>query len=197
MGTRRSGGFRGLATRVLGFMGMGPRPRDVTSEDAVMPVGPEVAEGGPGFERRDADVSLITRALVAFAVVGFIGSALLWFGFNFMASFITPPAPTSPLETIQQAPPGPQLQVTPVGDQRAYIASENARLDQYGWVNQQQGVVRIPIEEAMKLTLQRGLPTRPNAAPPAPDGPGNIDEGRDLDSEGGAPPGSEATAESR
>ena len=33
-------------------------------------------------------------------------------------------------------------------------------LDSYGWVDKNAGIVRIPIDEAMKLTLQRGLPTR-------------------------------------
>ena len=30
-------------------------------------------------------------------------------------------------------------------------------LDSYGWVDKDAGVVRIPIEEAMKLTVERGL----------------------------------------
>ena len=34
-------------------------------------------------------------------------------------------------------------------------------LDSYGWVDKNAGVVRIPIDEAMKLTLERGLPARP------------------------------------
>ena len=33
----------------------------------------------------------------------------------------------------------------------------------YGWVDQQAGVVRIPIDRAMELLAQRGLPTRPQA----------------------------------
>jgi hypothetical protein len=33
-------------------------------------------------------------------------------------------------------------------------------LDNYGWVDKNAGIVRIPIDEAIRLTLQRGLPTR-------------------------------------
>jgi hypothetical protein len=40
-------------------------------------------------------------------------------------------------------------------------ADEDERLNNYGWVDEDAGIVRIPISEAMKLTLQRGLPTRP------------------------------------
>ena len=38
--------------------------------------------------------------------------------------------------------------------------SEDELLTVYGWVDKNAGIVRIPIDEAMKLTLQRGLPAR-------------------------------------
>ncbi|MCA1555006.1 MAG: hypothetical protein LC737_11585, partial [Chloroflexi bacterium] len=31
----------------------------------------------------------------------------------------------------------------------------------YGWVDQSAGITHIPIERAMELLLERGLPTRP------------------------------------
>ena len=40
---------------------------------------------------------------------------------------------------------------------------EEQTLHSYGWVDQQAGVVRIPIDRAMELLAQRGLPTRPQA----------------------------------
>jgi hypothetical protein len=36
-------------------------------------------------------------------------------------------------------------------------------LEGYGWVDREAGVVRVPIERAMELLLERGLPTRPEA----------------------------------
>ena len=44
-------------------------------------------------------------------------------------------------------------------------ATENAVLTTYGWVDRQKGLVRIPIDRAMELLLQRGLPARPSATP--------------------------------
>jgi hypothetical protein len=46
---------------------------------------------------------------------------------------------------------------------------EVQRLNSYGWVDQQAGIARIPIDRAMALLAQRGLPTRPQAgvAPPS------------------------------
>ena len=47
---------------------------------------------------------------------------------------------------------------------------EDASLAGYGWIDQSGGIVRIPIERAKELLLQKGLPTR-SAAPPAVPGP--------------------------
>ena len=45
---------------------------------------------------------------------------------------------------------------------------EEERLHSYGYVNKEAGIVHIPIEDAMRLTLERGLPTRTeDAAHPA------------------------------
>jgi hypothetical protein len=40
---------------------------------------------------------------------------------------------------------------------------EDGLLDSYGWVDENAGTVRIPIERAMDLLVQRGLPVRPQA----------------------------------
>ena len=45
-------------------------------------------------------------------------------------------------------------------DLRDLRTAEDEQLKSYGWVDRNGGVVRIPIDEAMKLTLQRGLPAR-------------------------------------
>jgi hypothetical protein len=45
---------------------------------------------------------------------------------------------------------------------------EDAILTTYGWVDRQAGVVRIPIDVAMKQVLEEGFPVRqPDSAPPA------------------------------
>lgn len=74
-------------------------------------------------------------------------------------------APQFPLAVGQQnrLPPEPRLQTNPREDLRALRASEDATLGGYGWVDRNQGIVHIPIDEAMKITLQRGLPARQGA----------------------------------
>jgi hypothetical protein len=57
----------------------------------------------------------------------------------------------------------PQLQVSPRLDLSEFRAREDEQLTNYGWVNRSAGVVRVPIERAMELVLQRGLAVRTNA----------------------------------
>jgi hypothetical protein len=56
---------------------------------------------------------------------------------------------------------GPNLMTQhPLEEMKHLRDSWDKQLTSYGWVNEQSGVVRIPIEDAKKLLLQRGLPTR-------------------------------------
>lgn len=54
--------------------------------------------------------------------------------------------------------PPPQLQLDPARDLAAFREAERQRLSTYGWVDRSRGVVRIPLERALSLTLERGLP---------------------------------------
>lgn len=65
--------------------------------------------------------------------------------------------------------PQPQLENNETIDIDKFRLREAQTLNSYGWVDQDAGVVRIPIDRAMELVAQRGLPTRPQAgvAPPS------------------------------
>ena len=66
----------------------------------------------------------------------------------------------SPLAATRQPPAEPRLQVSPAQDLRETRAAEEALLHRYGWVDRAAGVVHIPIQQAMELLLQRGLPVQ-------------------------------------
>jgi hypothetical protein len=67
-----------------------------------------------------------------------------------------------PLKYPGAAFPDPRLE----SDERTQLnnirLSEEQKLNSYGWVDQKAGTVRIPIERAMDLLVQRGLPTHPS-----------------------------------
>lgn len=60
--------------------------------------------------------------------------------------------------------PDPRLET----DERTQLdkirLAEEQKLSSYDWVDQKAGTVRIPIERAMDLLVQRGLPVRPQEA---------------------------------
>jgi len=57
----------------------------------------------------------------------------------------------------------PRLQISPKADMEVFRAREEAELNSYGWVDRTAGVARIPIDRAMDLLLQKGLPVRSGA----------------------------------
>jgi hypothetical protein len=57
--------------------------------------------------------------------------------------------------------PEPRLLTSEPTALRQLRTQEQETLHSYGWVNEQAGVARIPIDEAKKLLLERGLPVRP------------------------------------
>ncbi|WP_428305952.1 hypothetical protein [Lacipirellula sp.] len=62
------------------------------------------------------------------------------------------------------APPGPLLQVAERLDLRLYRASQEKQIHETAWVDRDRGIVRIPIERAIEITAERGLPDWPPVA---------------------------------
>jgi len=63
---------------------------------------------------------------------------------------------------------GPRLQVDDERDLLEMHRMEEPKLHGYVWVNKDQHVVQIPVERAMEILVQRGLPNVPAAKPAAP-----------------------------
>lgn len=60
--------------------------------------------------------------------------------------------------------PNPKLEEDERGQLNSIVINEEKTLYSYGWVDEKTGTVRIPIERAMDLIVQRGLPVRPQGA---------------------------------
>jgi hypothetical protein len=110
-------------------------------------------------EHRDIPVKVIGKYMAVLLIMGVlivlvVGVMWRYFGAN------QPEAALSPFYGPRELPPTPRLQIEPRNDLRTYLENEQRRLSTYGWVDQNAGVVHIPIERAMDLLLERGLPTR-------------------------------------
>jgi len=84
----------------------------------------------------------------------------------------------------QRVPPVPRLQQFPRNELYTFRNEERGRLESYGWESKAAGTVHIPIEEAMKLMVERGLPAQAtDAAQPAVVGmmPADSSAGRTLE----------------
>ena len=126
--------------------------------------------GNGGFEREDLGAKPIIAFVVTVIVLGVFVYYAIWGMFRVLDKQITKDQQSrSPLVQVQtdtrgvraeqiNAFPEPRLEDnerTEINDTRY---AEEVRLNSSGWVDQGAGVAHIPIERAMQLTLERGLP---------------------------------------
>ena len=130
-------------------------------------VGPDVAHTADNPEVRHETTDVNFTGILTFAggliVAAIIIHVLLWLLFlYFQSREAAAEASRFPLAAEQRnrLPAEPRLQANPRQDLADLRAREQAILSTYGWVDKSAGVVRIPIEEAMRLTVERGLPAR-------------------------------------
>ncbi|MFZ0771654.1 MAG: hypothetical protein WCA49_22030 [Candidatus Sulfotelmatobacter sp.] len=135
------------------------------------------AEHG-SFERQDLRPAGILYFLLTLGVV----TVLCLFGLRGLFVYldqrekaaqpaVNPLATNVPEDTRHIAPgypqsvfPSPKLEEDERGQLNGIRLSEEQTLYSYGWVDEKAGTVRIPIERAMDLLVQRGLPVRPQGA---------------------------------
>lgn len=122
-------------------------------------------------EESDVNVRALLWAVVIFIVFAGLTHLILYLQFHAYARYFrnekyqpmttmarqssVPATPRlQPLET-SSLPPNASTPVTDMADMRA---SEDEALNKAGWIDQKKGVVRLPIDVAKKLVVQRGLP---------------------------------------
>ena len=119
----------------------------------------------PGVHHETSDVNVggIFRFAFGLLVTGvavhvFVGLLVLFFAARDARRVM----PEFPLAAGRESrvPPEPRLQTNPRQDLRDLRSAEVTVLTGYAWVDKDAGIARIPIDEAMKLTVERGLPAR-------------------------------------
>jgi len=81
--------------------------------------------------------------------------------------------------------PQPRLETDERREINDFRQQEEQTLNSYAWVDQPAGVVRIPIDRAMQLVAQRGLPTRAQSGTgPSSDGNTGREGARRSDTSG-------------
>jgi hypothetical protein len=120
-----------------------------------------------GYEPSDVRARPVLMIGAATAVVlGLVGAVMLGLFALFSSLPVPADPPISPLANQTTLPPEPRLEVNPAENLEILRATESALLNSYGWVDQGSGVARMPIDRAMDLLAERGLPTAAATVPP-------------------------------
>jgi hypothetical protein len=135
-----------------------------------------------GYEHQDLTPRSVYGFLVALAVGVIVVAALLLGVYRAMDTYErehqplqSPLVPETQTDTRVVSPnevnafPQPHLETNERLEINAFRLREEQTLESYGWVDEKAGVMRIPIDRAMQLIAQRGLPTAPKTggSPPA------------------------------
>ena len=146
-----------------------------------------VVTPGTRHEESDVNVRALLWFIVIFVVFGAVMHVVLFMLFKFYVQ-IEKGAVNAPMTQVAVAPDAnvpsvPRLQPfqakgahgetaspvasTPVADLDHMRAQEQQVLDHYGWVDQQKGIVHIPVDRAKQLALQRGFAVNTDTVAPA------------------------------
>lgn len=132
-----------------------------------------------GFEREDLSSRGVFAFMIGLAVVGLVIYFIIVGMYSFLDKYErSQMATASPLVTSKGAMSRvvtqdyidqrfkengvPMLETDERGQFRDFLLNQEDQLNSYGWVDEKAGVAHIPIERAMELTIQRGLPVCPN-----------------------------------
>ena len=127
-----------------------------------------VTPPGSGHEHTDANVWIIVKFGIWLAISAIVIHVGLGFLFGLFVKQSEETVVEFPLAGQEhRLPAAPRLQQFPENEFHDFRLREEAVLHQYGWVSKETGVVRMPIEQAMRLAVERGLPARAAQAPVA------------------------------
>lgn len=137
--------------------------------------------GHGDYERSDIGIAGVVYFLIGLAVACilayFVVEGLFWYLDKRLEATQTPVSPlvTNAQKDTRSIPPqygndydkylkegfpAPQLETDEQTELNDIRLREEDTLSTYGWVDEKTGTVRIPIDRAMELLTQRGLPVR-------------------------------------
>ncbi|MCI0488271.1 MAG: hypothetical protein L0229_16910 [Blastocatellia bacterium] len=135
---------------------------------------------GVGYEQSDVKIGVIIRFGIGLAVGTAVVLLLMWGLFKYFeareteqeqalvpATRIATDQPRRPSGPVLQGAPGSKFELKdPVEEMEEWLRTEDEQLNKAGWVDENAGTVRIPINRAKELLLERGLPVRGRAITP-------------------------------
>jgi hypothetical protein len=163
-------------------------PTHNDSDDLLPSHGPDEIDASQGYEQTDVRVTGIVVFLACLGVFVVVTTVLCWgigkvinAGMNKedgpdskwtktvdirqLGDLPNNPAMQKKVAELAQSFPTPRLQLDDGNQELADLhGREDLLLDNYSWADRSQGKVRIPIDRAMELIAERGLPVAPAVA---------------------------------
>jgi hypothetical protein len=130
------------------------------------------------FEHEDLGTRGVFAFMIGLAVIGIVIYFIIVGMYSFLDKYErSQMATASPLDTSKGAMSrvvtqadmdktfkdngAPMLETNERGQFRDFLVNQENQLSSYGWIDEKGGVARIPIQRAMELVVQRGLPVAP------------------------------------
>ncbi len=132
-----------------------------------------------GFEQEDLSSRSALYFLAGLVLVGLVVYLIVFGMYRFLDSYESAhQPPLSPMATPQadtrtvthenaETFPQPRLEENERTQLRSFIEDQDRKLATYDWLDKERSAVRIPIDRAMDLIVQRGLPVHPEGSPAA------------------------------
>ena len=133
-----------------------------------------------GYEHEDLSSRGPFYFMAGLALLGLVIYLIVFGIYRFLDRYdLAHQPPLSPMVTPEvdtrvvthqdtQTFPQPRLEENERTELRSFIEDQDRKLATYDWVDKDRGTVRIPIDRAMELIVQRGLPVHPEGAASAP-----------------------------
>jgi hypothetical protein len=129
------------------------------------PHGHDGHESEVSYERKDVNVFQISAFGIGLLLAVIVSVFAMWAMFDFFYHREDQKnvngANALMLNERPKLPPEPRLQAEPKKDLKA---DEETILHSYGWLDPNKGTVRIPIDLAIDMVAQKGLPSKPSPA---------------------------------
>jgi hypothetical protein len=136
--------------------------------------------GGVEFEREDLSTRGVFGFMIGLGVTGIIIYFIIVGMYSFLDKYersqmtTSSPLVTSPsvmsrvvtaadVEKTFKENGEPMLEIDERGQFRDFLMAQEKELNSYGWVDENAGVAHIPIEKAMSLIVQQGIPVLPQS----------------------------------
>ncbi len=128
------------------------------SHNDVHDIPDQVANRNPdvNFESQDLNIKALVWFGVALLTVTIVAMVLIW---GMMTAMNSSTATTGPSALV--APPEPRLQPNPIDKTSSptemlhqEMVNQEEWLHSYGWIDKEDGMAHMPIDEAMKMTVE-------------------------------------------